>query len=70
MVIMAKPKKPASKPNRSPSWKVFVRVPLDLEEPIKAHMARQPYAPSLAQIVERGLRLVLEEERKRKEGAQ
>jgi hypothetical protein len=68
---MAKQKPARKPPNRSPSWKVTARIAPELEALVEAYRERQrPYSPTIAQIVEHGLRLVLEEERKRKEGSQ
>jgi len=63
MVAMAK-QKPKPKPNRKPSWMLAVRIDPELEALIAAYQGRQKFRPTLAQVVERGLQLVLEEEKK------
>ena len=62
MVAMAK--KPKQKQARTPAWAVNVRLDPELEALIAAYQDRQTYRPTLAQVVERGLRLVLDEEAK------
>lgn len=64
MVAMAKSQR--KKPNRSPSYQIAARIDPTYEAKIeqikeKAH----PFTPTLAQIVERGIDLVLAEVEKK-----
>ncbi len=63
MVAMAK-QKPKPKPNRKPSWMLAVRIDPELESKVAAYQDRQKFRPTLAQVVERGIQLVLDEEKK------
>jgi hypothetical protein len=64
MPLMAKETK--KQPDRSPSWKVFVRIDPALEPLVEAYRNAQTYPPTLSKVVERALRLLLKEEGKGK----
>lgn len=56
MLDMPAPKK---NPDRSPSWKLFVRIDPDLEAQVEAYCKSFEYEPTLSKVVERALRLLL-----------
>jgi hypothetical protein len=62
MQLMAKkkPTRPA-KPNRSPSWRIYVMVDPELEQAYERYVAGQPYEPTKVQVVERALKKLFAE---------
>ena len=61
MPRMAKQKK---KVERSPSWKLFVRLNPDLEPLVEKYRTQHVYPPTMSKIIERALRMLLERESK------
>lgn len=57
------PKSKAKPVERSPSWPVYARLDPDLKGPVEAYQASFTYPPKLAKVIERALRLLIQDDK-------
>jgi hypothetical protein len=62
MTVMAKKKPKTEEQGRDKGWGVFARLDPALKKPTEDYIKSREYPPHLARVLERALRMLLEQE--------